>query len=328
MTNQPTDPIDEPSPERRVDPGRDLPAGESGEGGPSSAGGHGMNLGAHAPPVPVRRQRGARGVTAPPIPLASPSENTGEETAAADVAPAGAGEAVASAAGVAEQPATVEPAADAMPASPAAVGSEAEDVPDEPEAPPRSRVVLLAALAAVLAFAGYYFLMPGFDEAQSEEGTATAGEPGAEATTGTEAEEPPPIDPSKLAAGREDMFLNSIDSLAQPTVSSLAQQGGNAPAAKAKGKAPRGVQVQPAAPAVVIEGDLSAASPEFVAWAKGVKIGGVRLGSAPRVVIGSAIVAPGAKVDAASGAVFVGIDEAKRLLRFREPGGAELGVRY
>lgn len=114
------------------------------------------------------------------------------------------------------------------------------------------------------------------------------------------------------------------------------------PAPEVKKPAPKAVLVGPAqtglpvgARLADIKGDLivvdeSKATPSasFIAWARTVKIGGARPGAAARVLIGNASFGIDDEVDAQRGIVFLGYDEASRLVRFRETAtGAELSLK-
>lgn len=320
MATPSTDSPDEPADNRPVGSADSAAAVGSEEGGKTEPE-HGLNLGAHAPPVPVRKSRQGRNLTAPPFPLPSGEPEAGPAATPADV-PAvpdvdGAGEAA------------VAPAAESGAVAPAAAASP-EEVDDEvPVAESPRRAPWLLFLLFLCVAAAYFYVEHGGSGDAPPDDEAAQPEPGARGKAATGAtDEPAPIDPAKLAAGREDMFLASIESLAQPALSNAAPSGAGASSSKSKGKAPQGVVVQPTVPATEVEGEVGAASPAFVAWARSVRIGGVRLGAAPRVVIGGGIFAPGQTVDATSGAVFVRIDESKRQVRFREPSGVELAVRY
>jgi hypothetical protein len=83
-----------------------------------------------------------------------------------------------------------------------------------------------------------------------------------------------------------------------------------------------------------VKGDLiyvdekgGAPSRVFLIWATTVRIGGVRTGDEPRVLIGQAAYAASDLVDARRGIVFEGYDPVTQRLRFSEPSGAELLLR-
>jgi hypothetical protein len=66
------------------------------------------------------------------------------------------------------------------------------------------------------------------------------------------------------------------------------------------------------------------ASPEFEAWVKRLKIGGVRAGANPRVFIGGIAYTPGELVNPSLKIVFEGYDSETRMLTFRDAAGAKV----
>lgn len=69
-------------------------------------------------------------------------------------------------------------------------------------------------------------------------------------------------------------------------------------------------------------------SPEFRAWVEQARIGGVRTGSTPRLLIGGVTVTPGEMVNHALKISFDGVQPGAAVVLFRDESGAVIGKRY
>lgn len=115
------------------------------------------------------------------------------------------------------------------------------------------------------------------------------------------------------------------------------QEAADAAAKAAAAKAARSALLTglpPGARLVDVKGapiEIDAAKPppsaNFIIWARTVRIGGMRSGPVPRVLIGASSFAVGDMVESRSGIVFSGYDEATRLLYFTERDGGTIGLR-
>ena len=114
---------------------------------------------------------------------------------------------------------------------------------------------------------------------------------------------------------------------AKPAPSAVAPESGPVQTAQPAVTSPPAAEPVVAPPPAPVKPPPPPPSMAFKAWVINLKIRGVRGGEAQRVFIGKTSYVPGDVVNQQLGIVFVGYDEATRMLTFADKTGATFGRR-